>query len=552
MKVWLYYRLSRDEDEELNSLNNQRKIIYNFAVSNGHEVVGESFDDNVSGMHFNREGIDKIYEVVEAGKIEAIIVKDLSRLGRHRTQTALFIDYLREHDVRVLSATENIDTFNENDDLIIGFKGLVNVFYARDGSRRVRTGYRQKQKEGIVTIPPFGYFKDKNTKKVVVVEEAAETVRLIFSAYVGGSGMKAIARTLNEQRRKTPALMQMELLNKRLPNTQDGILKKYLWDATMVARILRDESYIGTLICHKSERNKINKTFRFTDLEEQFRHENYLPMIVTREIWEQAQALLTERKEKNVRAGTNRGILRYGGLLRCKDCGRTFIGKRIKLKSGERVAYVCDTYHRYGKEHCSSHMVDEETLDRLIGAEILRTKKMYEENWSRMEWLIERWTPKATTANAKISKLQEHILLLEEEVEVILMERIRDKANAERYDRMIAKREEQIAEAKKQIEELQNISEMLRSRQTRLKRDISLIDDILREGKMSEAHLRMLVEKILVHEEDGRLDLDIRLKAPFRDHLDVFENGAQTDCFPTADFDYDRLGAAIYGDYYAG
>ena len=552
MKVWLYYRLSRDEDEELNSLNNQRKIIYNFAVSNGHEVVGESFDDNVSGMHFNREGIDKIYEVVEAGKIEAIIVKDLSRLGRHRTQTALFIDYLREHDVRVLSATENIDTFNENDDLIIGFKGLVNDFYARDGSRRVRTGYRQKQKEGIVTIPPFGYFKDKNTKKVVVVEEAAETVRLIFSAYVGGSGMKAIARTLNEQRRKTPALMQMELLNKRLPNTQDGILKKYLWDATMVARILRDESYIGTLICHKSERNKINKTFRFTDPEEQFRHENYLPMIVTREIWEQAQDLLTERKEKNVRAGTNRGILRYGGLLRCKDCGRTFIGKRIKLKSGERVAYVCDTYHRYGREHCSSHMVDEETLDRLIGAEILRTKKMYEENWSRMEWLVERWTPKASTASAKISKLQEHILVLEEEVEVILMERIRDKANAERYDRMIAKREEQIAEAKKQIEELQNISEMLRSRQAKLKRDISLIDDILREGKMSEAHLRMLVEKILVHEEDGRLDLEIRLKAPFRDHLDIFENGAQADCFPSADFDYDRLGAAIYGDYYAG
>lgn len=552
MKVWLYYRLSRDEDEELNSLNNQRKIIYNFAVSNGHEVVGESFDDNVSGMHFNREGIEKIYEVVEAGKIEAIIVKDLSRLGRHRTQTALFIDYLREHDVRVLSATENIDTFNENDDLIIGFKGLVNDFYARDGSRRVRTGYRQKQKEGIVTIPPFGYFKDKNTKKVVVVEDAAETVRLIFSAYVGGSGMKAIARTLNEQRRKTPALMQAELLNKRLPNTQDGILKKYLWDATMVARILRDESYIGTLICHKSERNKINKTFRFTGPEEQFRHENYLPVIVTREMWEQAQALLAERKEKNVRAGTNRGILRYGGLLRCKDCGRTFIGKRIKLKSGERVAYVCDTYHRYGKEHCSSHMVDEKTLDRLIGAELLRTKKMYEENWSRLEGLIERWTPKASTASAKIGKLQEHILLLEEEVEVILMERIRDRANAERYDRMIAKREEQIAEAKKQIEELQNISEMLRSRQAKLKRDISLIDDILREGKMSEAHLRMLVEKILVHEEDGKLDLEIRLKAPFRDHLDIFENGAQTDCFPSADFDYDRLGAVIYGDYYAG
>ena len=552
MKVWLYYRLSRDEDEELNSLNNQRKIIYNFAVSNGHEVVGESFDDNVSGMHFNREGIERIYEVVEAGKIEAIIVKDLSRLGRHRTQTALFIDYLREHDVRVLSATENIDTFNENDDLIIGFKGLVNDFYARDGSRRVRTGYRQKQKEGIVMIPPFGYFKDKNTKKVVIVEEAAETVRFIFSAYINGSGMKAIARMLNEQSRKTPALMQMELLNKRLPNTQDGILKKYLWDATMVGRILKDESYIGTLICHKSERNKINKTFRFTSPDEQFRHENYLPQIVTREIWEQAQTLMAEHKEKNVRAGTNRGILRYGGLLRCKDCGRTFIGKRIKLKSGERVVYVCDTYHRYGKEHCTSHLVDEEALDRLITTELLRTKAMYEENWSRLEWFIDKWTPKASAATAKITKLKEHILLLEEEVEVILMERIRDKANAERYNRMIEKREEQIADAKKQIEELQNISEMLRSRQAKLKKDISLIDDILQDSKMSEAHLRMLVEKILVHEEDGKLDLEIKLKAPFRDHLDIFENGEQTDCFLSSDFDYDRLGAIIYGEYWAG
>ena len=105
MKVWLYYRLSRDEDDELNSLTNQRKIIYGYAVSNGHEVVGESFDDNISGMHFNRPGIDKIYEAVEQKQIEAIIVKDLSRLGRHRTQTAIFIDYLREHNVRVLSAT---------------------------------------------------------------------------------------------------------------------------------------------------------------------------------------------------------------------------------------------------------------------------------------------------------------------------------------------------------------------------------------------------------------------------------------------------------------
>lgn len=550
MKVWLYYRLSRDEDEELNSLSNQRKIIYNYAVANGHEVVGESFDDNVSGMHFNRPGIDRIYEVVEAGEIEAVVVKDLSRLGRHRTQTALFIDYLREHDVRVLSATENIDTFNENDDLIVGFKGLVNDFYARDGSRRVRTGYRQKQKEGIVIIPPFGYFKDKNTKQVVVVEEAAETVRMIFTAYTGGQGLKAIARTLNEQRRKTPAQIQLELLRKRLPSTQGTILKKYLWDGTMVARILRDESYIGTLICHKSERNIINKTFRFTEESEQFRHENYFPVIVTREIWEQAQILLQARKENHTRAAPSKGVLRYSGLLRCEDCGRTFVGKRVTLKNGERVEYRCDTYHRYGKEYCTAHTVEEEMLDCLICKELLQTKQMYEDNWNAMEHLIDQWRPKASTAAARIKKLAQRVEVLEDEMEVILMERIWDKANAERYDRMIQKREEEIAAAKKQIEELQNIEATLRSRQANLKRDISMMDDILKEGKLSEAHLRMLVEKIYVHEEDGKLSLNICLKAPFRDHMDVYENGEQTECWLSQAYDFQRLGPIIMRDFY--
>jgi DNA invertase Pin-like site-specific DNA recombinase len=95
MKVWLYYRLSRDEDAELNSLTNQRNILIEYAEKFGHEIIGESFDDNVSGMHFNREGIEKIHEQVDKKAIEAVVVKDLSRLGRHRTQTAVFIDYLR-------------------------------------------------------------------------------------------------------------------------------------------------------------------------------------------------------------------------------------------------------------------------------------------------------------------------------------------------------------------------------------------------------------------------------------------------------------------------
>ena len=528
MRVWLYYRLSRDEDEELNSLMNQRSIIESYALSHGHTIVGESFDDNISGMHFDRDGIEQLTEAVDAGLIDAVIVKDLSRLGRHRTQTAVFIEYLRKNRVRVLSATENIDTFNEADDLVIGFKGLMNDFYARDGSRRVTTGYRQKQKAGIVITPPFGYFKDKNTNQVEIVPEAAETIHLIFSSYLSGMGLKAIARMLNEEKRKTPAQMQMELLGKRMPEKLEQIKKKYLWDGTMVGRILQEEAYTGTLICHKSERNKINKTFRFTEVDEQFRHENFLPVIINKELWEQVQQLLELRKQNNVRAGEGNTIHRYSGLIVCGDCGRAFTAKTIRNKNSKRIEYWCSTYIRYGKEHCGSHALREEYLDEIIIEELRNTKQQYQQIWDTMQHTVDQWTPKTTNTLSQLKKLRQNIEILEQELEDILMERIRDKANAQRYDRMIAKREEQIEQAKKKIAELENLGQTIRSRQAKLKKDISLIDEILADGCITEAHLRLLIEKIYVYENEEGISLDIKIKAPFQNHTDTYENGVLT------------------------
>ena len=528
MRVWLYYRLSRDEDEELNSLMNQRSIIESYALSHGHIIVGESFDDNISGMHFDRDGIEQLTEAVDAGLIDAVIVKDLSRLGRHRTQTAVFIEYLRKNRVRVLSATENIDTFNEADDLVIGFKGLMNDFYARDGSRRVTTGYRQKQKAGIVITPPFGYFKDKNTNQVEIVPEAAETIHLIFSSYLSGMGLKAIARMLNEEKRKTPAQMQLELLGKRMPEKLEAIKKKYLWEGTMVSRILQEEAYTGTLICHKSERNKINKTFRFTEADEQFRHENFLPVIINKELWGQVQQLLELRKQNNVRAGEGNTIHRYSGLIVCGDCGRAFTAKTIRNKDSKRTEYWCSTYIRYGKEHCGSHALREEYLDEIIIDELRNTKQQYQRIWDAMQHTVDQWTPRTTNTLSQLKKLRQQIEILDQELEDILMERIRDKANAQRYDRMIAKREEQIEQAKKKIAELENLGQTIRSRQAKLKKDISLIDEILADGCITEAHLRLLIEKIYVYETEEGISLDIKIKAPFQNHTDTYENGMLT------------------------
>ena len=531
MRAWLYYRLSRDEDEELNSLTNQRSIIAGYAEKNGFTIAGESFDDNVSGMHFDRDGIEKICEAVEQNQIDAVIVKDLSRLGRHRTQTAVFIDYLKKHDVRVISVTENIDTSNENDDLVIGMKQIINDMYAKDASRKIRSTYRQKQKEGIVIIPPFGYFKDKNTRQVVIVEEAADTVRLIFKLYLDGYGFKQIAKKLNADGVHTPAYYQQTLLGKNVPHTWPQISKQQLWISTTIKRILENEFYAGTLICHKTRTDKINKTFRFIPPEEQYRHENAVPAIIDRETWQQAQFLLQKRVKDRVRAAPGQKIHRYTGIIECADCHSVCTARTRKLpQGGRRVEYICNTYHRYGKEYCTTHLIREEVLDDLVYKELLRVKKMAYANWEAIDALAKDWAAQKFNAERQIDRLQERVSVLKNEVEQILMERIRDKAHADIYDVMLQKRDEAIQSAEQQINEYRDAQASIEARKESMRPGIDLLDAITSESSVSDAHLRMFVNKVYLHEQDGKLSVEFVLNADFQTHLDLYDqNGELTD-----------------------
>ena len=531
MRGWLYYRLSRDEDEELNSLTNQRSIIAGYAEKNGFAIAGESFDDNVSGMHFDRDGIEKICEAVEQNQIDAVIVKDLSRLGRHRTQTAVFIDYLKKHDVRVISVTENIDTSNENDDLVIGMKQIINDMYAKDASRKIRSTYRQKQKEGIVIIPPFGYFKDKNTRQVVIVEEAADTVRLIFKLYLDGYGFKQIAKKLNADGVHTPAYYQQTLLGKNVPHTWPQISKQQLWISTTIKRILENEFYAGTLICHKTRTDKINKTFRFIPPEEQYRHENAVPAIIDRETWQQAQFLLQKRVKDRVRAAPGQKIHRYTGIIECADCHSVCTARTRKLpQGGRRVEYICNTYHRYGKEYCTTHLIREEVLDDLVYKELLRVKKMAHANWEAIDALAKDWAAQKFNAERQIDRLQERVSVLKNEVEQILMERIRDKAHADIYDVMLQKRDEAIQSAEQQINEYRDAQASIEARKESMRPGIDLLDAITSESSVSDAHLRMFVNKVYLHEQDGKLSVEFVLNADFQTHLDLYDqNGELTD-----------------------
>ena len=342
--MWIYSRLSNDDDCEMNSLLNQQEICRAFAERQGHQIIGLSSDDNVSGMNFSRRGLNELTAAVDTGRLDAVLVKDLSRLGRHRTQTALFIDYLRERGVRVISVTEGLDTASDEDDLVIGVRGLMNDYYARDIGKKIRYGYRQKQREGIVITPPFGYWKDRNTNTVQLHPEAAETVRMIYSLSLQGFGQKEIARRLNDLGRKTPAQLRVEQCGREVRaayKTRDG---HYLWIYASVKNVLTEEAYIGVLINHRSE-TQGGKAKRLEQTE-WYRHENFFPVIVEPNVWKLVQQQLKEQARP---ANRNRSKHRYAGLLRCRECGNVFVPMIRYWNGKRRVEYVCKGYHRSGK-----------------------------------------------------------------------------------------------------------------------------------------------------------------------------------------------------------
>ncbi len=527
MRAWLYYRLSRDEDKELNSLTNQKLILVEYAESKGYTIIGESFDDNVSGMHFNRDGIGQIYEQVENKTIDAVVVKDLSRLGRHKTQTALFIDYLREHDVRVLSVTENIDTSNEDDELIVGFKGIFNDMYCRDISKKIRAGYKQKQKNGIVIIPPMGYFKDKNTGQVVIVEEQAEIVRRIFNMYLSGYGLKAIAQQLNSEGIKSQGYYQLKTLNKDI-GTKTEMAHRFLWENSGIKRMLQNEFYAGTLVCHRSYTSKINHIRKELPPEEHYRHENFVPAIVSRETWEQAQMLLKNKAERNVRASSGKPHHRYTGLIKCGDCGSTFTCKIRKWRDKpDRFEYTCNGYHRYGRENCTSHRIREEVLDKLIYDELMQIKKSAERNYQSIEKDVKKWISQSGNLQNKLSILSAKLEQRKKDQQAILLERIRDKEHADIYTEMLENCEKDIAAHTAEIEALKNYDETVKSRKANLKQSIDLLDDIVNDGAISNAHLRMLIDEIIVYENEGQQRITIKIKADFRRHVDIYEENGE-------------------------
>ena len=353
-----------------------------------------------------------------------MIVKDLSRLGRHRVQTALYIEYLLQKGVRVLSVTEVLDTGNEEDDLIIGVRGLMNDCYARDIGSKIRSGYRQKQQEGIVIRVPFGYERDRGTGTILPHPEAAETVRMIYAWYLSGLGQKEIARRLNALGRKTP----MQIQNKR----RGRDIQSSLWTYASVKNILRAEACAGVLVNHSSEHRNGKKLPVPAD--EQLRHDNYFPALVSRAEWEEVQRRLdaqTERIKEKCMAGATDGVAankpshRYAGLLQCTACGAPFVPVIRWWNGARRVEYVCKSYHRLGKAACSSHRIHEETLNAQAEACAAALRETMQADLDCVNKLLKQSSLQAPNIQKRIAELKARAEQLEQEVDEILMEKLR-------------------------------------------------------------------------------------------------------------------------------
>lgn len=523
-RAWLYYRLSRDEDKELNSLNNQRSVLVDYAEKHGYIIVGESFDDNFSGMNFDREGIDQMSAAAKKHEMDIVLVKDMSRLGRHKTLTALYIDELARNKVFVYSVTEGISTENENDELIMDVKQIFNHQYSKDISRKIRAGYKQKQAKGIVVIPPFGYLKDKNTNTIVIVEECAEIVRTIFKMYADGLGVKKIANFLSEQGYKSPAYYQQMHFDKSVPYNKTRIGKQFLWCDRTVSTIIRNEAYIGTLICRKFLKSTITKTRTSVPEEEQFRHENFYPPIISRDLWNTAQRLIEHRKINNVHSSKNRKIHTYAGILRCGDCDAVFASK-VRKNDKDYIEYVCNSYHRMGAKYCSPHRITEEDLNTALFAELETIRNQMDINWKLIDDYLKLWQTEKSDEHKSLIKIDQEIEQTQDLIKEFIIKRLTEPERAQFYDELTKEYEKKLAQLKNQAElfrretvDVKNVVEnnILNSQE--------LIDIVLKSRMINNTLLQMLVQRIIIKQEDKLLHIEFLLNVPFNLHRSGVEN----------------------------
>jgi len=499
-----YVRISRDEDGSKESISSQKDVIKDFASEKGIELIDIIEDNDISGYTYNRPGINRIIELIDGGKLDVLVAKDLSRIGRHNAKTLLFLEDLKDKGVTLLLKSGDMD---EN---FLGIQTWFNELYVRDISRKTKDALRTKQKNGEVHDPHFGYKKDPaDNKKCMIDEEAAETVRLIFRLYLEGNGCQKIAKYLNEHEIETPAIRK----GSRWKKNWDY---KHLWHAESVSRILKDDVYIGTVRRGVTKRTKIkgNKLI-YVPPEEQFVHEGLLQPIIKKEDFEAVNAMFKKRVNNGVKAKNNL-IYKYTGIIKCGECGKNLVTIGSVSKKGRKLFYVCTTYNKYGKAYCSRHLISHDDLDSIIFEQL---EVLYQSGLLKMDYLdksLEQRQQSNKDNGKVIERLQTAIYAKKGEIKNYSKQLAKELITEELFLEMTQESSVELGKMEQRLTEAESVQEIRDNEKEKVASALDILKEIIDKKELTHADLAMLIDKIVIYERKGEgLDIVVEWNTPF-------------------------------------
>lgn len=364
----VYIRLSREDGdkEESDSVGNQRKLLTDYIAKREELLIYDVYvDDGYTGTNFNRPDFQRMIGDIESGKVNCVVVKDLSRFGRDYIDTGRFLERVfPDLGVRFISVTDGIDSLKQAYDMLLPIKNIFNEQYARDISKKVQTAVKTKQKAGefIGAFTSYGYKKSPSDKNKLIIDEyAADVVRRIFSLYIQGYGKQRIAKVLNAEGILCPAEYKRAMgLNYHNPNRLESTT---YWSYSTVNSILHREMYVGNMVQgtkHQRMRSKQKKL----DKDQWIIVENTHEAIITKETWEKAQSLLSKRT-RELDLETNKNI--FAGFVKCGDCGRAMAKNMWRRADGSKTySLYCGTYKRNGKDLCTPHTLPLKDLEEIV------------------------------------------------------------------------------------------------------------------------------------------------------------------------------------------
>lgn len=364
-KACIYTRMSKDDGDkpESDSIGNQKALIRDFLKNHPEiQAVSEKSDDGYSGVNFERPGFKEMMDEIRAGRVDCVIVKDLSRFGRNYIEAGNYIERVFPFiGVRFIAINDSYDSAdrNQSDSLIIPFKNLINDAYCKDISVKIRTQLEIKRKKGefIGAFAVYGYLKDpEDHNKLIVDTFASEVVRAIFKWKLEGMSQGDIAERLNAQGVLCPMEYKLSLGMKVQTNFR--VNRKAVWSWSSVSRILTNEIYTGVLIQGKvSTPNYKVKKFMEKDESEWIRMEQSHEAIIDGDTFRVTQEIL----KKDIRRGPDRGkVYPLSGFLMCADCGQNMIRKSAVSGGRKYFYYVCSGHK--ARNGCKPHSIREEEL----------------------------------------------------------------------------------------------------------------------------------------------------------------------------------------------